>query len=111
MNTDTTKTRDPVRPLLAQINGAIPVNGYKTTPTSRNGAGHHADSKPIDGPAQWMLDPSGKLPWRAFEPHQKERERFWSIAACVPLDGREAEQVTRIGGWIFDRSLPAPRPP
>lgn len=108
MKHKTSNDRNPIRPLLDQVNGAVPPRGYRTTPTSRNGSGHHADSKPTDGPAQWMLQPGGKLPWRAFEPHPKERERFWSMAHCVPLNGTEVEQVKRIGGQIFDASLGAP---
>ncbi len=104
MNRNPTPDRNPIRPLLAQAGDALASpNGYNPTSTARNGNGHHrGNGKPTDGPGQWLLQPGGKLPPRAFQVHPAERSIFWRMAHAVPLDGNELTEVARIGGNIFD---------
>ena len=103
MNRNSTNDRNPIRPLLAQANGALASpNGFNPTSTSRNGSGHHrGNGKPTDGDGQWLLQPGAKLPPRAFQVHPAERGIFWRMAHAVPLDGKEDSEVQRIGGEVF----------
>jgi hypothetical protein len=89
---------------LAEASDALASQrGYNPTSTARNGNGHHrGDGRPTDGASQWLLQPGAKLPPRAFQVHPAERGVFWRMAHAVPLDGKEASEVQRIGGAVFD---------
>jgi hypothetical protein len=90
--------------MLTEANDALASSrGYNPTSTARNGNGHHrGDGKPTDGDSQWLLQPGAKLPPRAFQVHPDERRVFWRMAQAVPLDGKEIQEVQRIGGAVFD---------
>jgi hypothetical protein len=103
MNRNSTNDRNPIRPLLAQANGVLASpNGFNPTPTTRNGSGHHRGSgKPTDGDGQWLLQPGGKLPPRAFQVHPAERGIFWRMVHALPLNGKEDSEAQRVGGEVF----------
>lgn len=102
MNTKPTNDHSPLNALAAQANGALaPRARYSTTPTTRNGDGFHRTDKPTTGDGQWVLVPGGKLPPRAFEVHEKERQRFHLLAHTLPLDGNPISEVENIGRNIF----------
>lgn len=82
---------------------ALPYITYYATSTARNGDGHHANhGKPTGQPAQFVLQPGGNLPPRAFEVHPKERARFHQMVLALPLIWQSLYEIARIGGVIFD---------
>ena len=102
-------TKNGKNALMVRPNNTVaPKPAYTATPTTRNGDGfHRGDGKPTDGHGQWVLQPSGKLPPRAFVVHEKERqlaEIFWH---SVPLDANALGEIQRIGGEIFDATYGA----
>lgn len=108
MNTNITPNRNPLSALTTPVAAALqPETCYTATPTTRNGHGFHRSGKPTEGAAQWLLNPSGKLPPRAFELHEKERQRFHLLAHTVPLDLDAVKAVQRIGAEIFDATYGA----
>lgn len=109
MNAKTKNGNNPLDPLRAHVHAAItPTPTFKTRPTTRNSDGfHRGDGKPTEGPAQWGLYPGAKLPPRAFEPHEKERQRFYLLARSVSLSVDPSSEIQRIGGEIFDATYGA----
>src|SRR5436309_1333431 len=101
MKKKTTNDRSPLRPLIDEASDALASQRrYTATPAARNGNGHHSNTKPLDGEAQWLL--RGKLPPRAFEPHPRERRRAHALAHSVPLDEHAQARVESIFGKVFD---------
>ena len=108
MNSNPNNNHSPLNALAAQANGALtPQPRYATTPTTRNGDGFHRTDKPTSGDGQWLLVPGGKLPPRAFEVHEKERQRFHRLAHTLPLDGNPFAAAENIGENIFDATYGA----
>jgi hypothetical protein len=109
MNTTPTNNRSPLSALAAQANEALaPQARYNTTPTTRNGDGfYRGHGKPTDGAGQWQLVPGAKLPPRAFEVHQKERERYHLLARTLPMDKDPLRAVETAGRNIFDATFGA----
>jgi hypothetical protein len=109
MNTTPTNNHNPLSALAAQANGAIaPQPRYNTTPTTRNGDGfYRGHGKPTDGQSQWQLVPGAKLPPRAFEVHQKERDRYHLLARTLPMDNDPVRAVETAGRNIFDATFGA----